>query len=139
MATATDTISIDTAGEIDANWFNNGMEPGGLRLVHTKRDTLLTVPSLNGSAPTYQYRSHNPVTGEACSAYYHVNGPALADWQRQQENKRIDLDNERRYRQLAQETADGAQLYIEPFKGWALKDAELFNERADFYAQRAAR
>ena len=82
-----DTITLDVAGEIDAAWFNNGMEPDALRLVHTKRDSLLTVPSLNGSAPTYQYRSHNPETGQYSPGYYHVTGPTLADWQALQEQR----------------------------------------------------
>jgi hypothetical protein len=83
---AQDTITTDTAGEIDAAWFNNGMADNALRLVHTKRDTLLMVPHLNGSAPVYHYRSHNPDTGVHGPAYYHLSGPTLADWQAQQEH-----------------------------------------------------
>jgi hypothetical protein len=81
-----DFITLTTAGEIDAAWFNNGMADNALRLVHTKRDTLLTVPSLNGSAPTYQYSLHDLATGEWAPGYYHVAGPTLADWQAQQEH-----------------------------------------------------
>ena len=50
----------------------------------------------------------------------------------------VDRKNEQSYRSLAQDCIDSAQTYVEPFKSWALKDAELFNEHANFYAQRAA-
>lgn len=75
-----DVISIDMAGEIDAAWYNGGMGDDGLRVVTYKRCQMLTVPSLNGAAPTYQYRSHDPEHGEYAPGYYHVSGPTLAEW-----------------------------------------------------------
>jgi hypothetical protein len=79
-------LNITQVSKIDAEWWNNGSSPDALRLVHTKRDTLLTVPSLNGSAPTYQYRSHSPKTGDYKPGYYHLSGPTLAEWQAQQDD-----------------------------------------------------
>jgi hypothetical protein len=80
-----DFISIDTAGEIDAAWLNNGMADGGLRLVHYIHTSELTVPSLNDSAPTYQFRWHDPATGVFGPGYYHLSGPTLAEWHAEQD------------------------------------------------------
>lgn len=81
MATDTtlnvDTITIDTAGEIDAAWTNAGMPHDGLRIYGLRRSgnrthTFLGAPALNGSAPTYILSN---------GRYLHVSGPTLADWQ----------------------------------------------------------
>ena len=82
-----DFVTIDTAGEIDAAWFNNGMADGGLRLAHYKHTSELTVPSLNGAAPLYLFKAHDPVTGEFRPGYYHISGPTLAEWQELQEQR----------------------------------------------------
>ena len=129
-----DTITLDVAGEIDTEWANSGMPDNGLRIYGLRRSgnrtmTFLGVPSLNGSAPCYVLSN---------GKYLHVTGPTLAEWQEREHFNAVDLKNEQTYRSLAQDCIDGAQAYAEPFKGWALQDAELFNERADFYAQRAA-
>jgi hypothetical protein len=78
-----DTISIDTAGDLDAAWSNAGMPHDGLRIYGLRRTgnrtmTFLGVPSLNGSAPTYVLSN---------GRYIHVTGPTLADWQAQQEQR----------------------------------------------------
>jgi hypothetical protein len=80
------SITVDQAGEIDLAWFNSGSSPDALRLVHARHYSTLTVPSMNGAAPLYQYRSHNPDTGVHGPAFYHLSGPTLADWQAQQEH-----------------------------------------------------
>lgn len=81
----THTITPDAAYEIDLAWQNatNGdMLP---RLVTYRNDTRLTIPSLNGSAPTYQYRAHDPETGAYAPAYYHIAGPTLDEWNAMQD------------------------------------------------------
>ena len=76
-----DTISIDTAGELDAAWVNAGMPRDGLRIYGLRRPgnrtmTFLGAPGQNGSAPTYVLSN---------GRYLHLSGPTLADWQAQQE------------------------------------------------------
>jgi hypothetical protein len=78
---AVDKISIDMAGELDAQWVNSGMPHDGLRIYGLRRSgnrtvTFLGAPGQNGSAPTY-------VLSEG--RYLHLSGPTLEDWQRQQE------------------------------------------------------
>ena len=70
----TDTISIDVAGEIDAQWTNSGMPDNGLRIYGLRRNgngstTFLAVPG-DDSAPCYQR-----VNGH----FEHVAGPTLAE------------------------------------------------------------
>lgn len=79
--TATDTISIDVAGEIDAQWLNDGMPHDGLRIYGLRRTgnrtmTFLGAPGQNGSAPCYVLSN---------GRYLHLSGPTLADWQRTQD------------------------------------------------------
>ena len=52
----TDTITTDTAYSIDLDWQNADADTADMlpRLVSYKSVTLLTIPRLNGSAPTYQ-------------------------------------------------------------------------------------
>ena len=77
---ATDIITLDVAGELDAAWFNAGMQPNeGLRIVRhygsLGRDKfLLEVPG-DDNAPCYMRVNNH---------YQHIDGPTLADWQRQQ-------------------------------------------------------
>ncbi len=75
-------ITTDKAYEIDLNWQNADVDAADTlpRLVSHKNATLLTIPSLNGSAPTYQYRGHDPATGAYAPAYYHTAGPTLDEW-----------------------------------------------------------
>ena len=86
---AHDTITTDTAYEIDNAWMNADADSADMlpRLVSYKQVTLLTIPRLNGSAPTYQYRSHDPITGEYAPAYYHSHGPTLAQWYAEQDSR----------------------------------------------------
>lgn len=77
MTTATDYITIDTAGEIDAAWMNAGMPADGLRIYGLRRSgnktmTFLGVPGTNG---------HNPAYVLSNGRYLHVSGPTLAEWQ----------------------------------------------------------
>ncbi len=82
MATATatqDFITIDKAGDIDAAWVNAGMPHDGLRIYGLRRSgnrtmTFLGVPGTNGHNPTYVLSN---------GRYLHVDGPTLADYQRQ--------------------------------------------------------
>ena len=80
-------ITTDRAYEIDLNWQNADANTADTlpRLVDYRNVTLLTIPSLNGSAPTYQYRSHDPETGAFAPAYYHTAGPTLAQWYAEQD------------------------------------------------------
>jgi hypothetical protein len=76
-----DTITIDTAGEIDAAWRNAGMPDNGLRIYGLRRTgnrtmTFLGVPSLNGSAPCYTLSN---------GRYLHLSGPTLAEWYAEQD------------------------------------------------------
>ena len=79
---AVDKISIDKAGEIDADWMNNGMPHDGLRIYGLRRSgnrtmTFLGAPGQpDGSAPTYVLSN---------GRYLHLSGPTLADWQRQRD------------------------------------------------------
>ena len=87
--TTLDTITIDAAGEIDAAWANAGMPDNGLRIVGhrisgNRSRSFLTAPG-DDNAPCYEYRTHNPDTGEYAPAYYHVSGPTLDEWQEQRE------------------------------------------------------
>lgn len=83
----TDTISLETAYTLDNQWVNASADAadGMLRLVSYKTCTRLCIPNLNGSAPTYEYRRTNPVTGEHAPAYYHLAGPTLDEWLMQTE------------------------------------------------------
>ena len=80
-------ITTDSAYSIDLDWQNADADAADMlpRLVSYKHATLLTIPSLNGSAPTYQYRSHDPETGAFAPAYYHTSGPTLAEWYAEQD------------------------------------------------------
>ena len=132
--TPIDTISIDTAGELDMAWQNAGMPHNGLRVYGLRRTgnrtmTFLGVPSLNGSAPTYVLSN---------GRYLHVTGPTLAEWQVQQRNVRIALDNARRYEEQAADSAAQAETLPEPHKGWANSNASLFAEKAAFFTAQAA-
>ena len=129
-----DTISIDTAGEIDAAWTNSGMPHDGLRIYGLRRSgnrtiTFLGSPGLNGSAPTYVLSN---------GKYLHLTGPTLAEWQAQQRNHQIALDNARRYTEQAADSAAQAEQLSEPHKGWANSNAALFAEKAAFYTAQAA-
>jgi hypothetical protein len=79
--TATDAITLDVAGELDAAWVNAGMQPNtGLRIVRHygslgKDKFLLEVPG-DDSAPCYMR-----VNGH----FQHVTGPTLADWYAEQD------------------------------------------------------
>ena len=84
----TDAISLETAYEMDNQWVNASADEadGMLRLVSYYRSgnrsvVLLCIPNRNGSAPTYEYRRTNPVTGEHAPAYYHLAGPTLGEWE----------------------------------------------------------
>ena len=83
----TDTITTDTAYSIDLDWQNADADTADMlpRLVSYKSVTLLTIPRFHGSAPTYQYRSHDPETGAWHPAYYHSTGPTLAEWYAEQD------------------------------------------------------
>ena len=72
-----DTITIDTAGDLDAAWTNSGMPDNGLRIYGLRRTgngqhTFLGVPGTNGTHPAYILSN---------GRYLHVSGPTLADWQ----------------------------------------------------------
>jgi hypothetical protein len=78
--TPKDTITIDTAGEIDAAWTNSGMPQDGLRITGhrvsgNRSVTLLTVPGDN-SAPCYTLSN---------GRYIHVTGPTLGQWYAEQD------------------------------------------------------
>ena len=82
------TITQEQAYEIDRQWSDTG---AGLRCVSHRRSgnravTMLTVPSNNG-APCYEYRLHDPITGEYAPAFYHVTGPTLAEWYAEQDSR----------------------------------------------------
>jgi len=80
QATATnDTITIDAAGDIDRQWVNSAMPDDGLRIVShrisgNRSRTFLTIPG-NDNSPCYER-----INGH----FQHVDGPTLAEWQRQQ-------------------------------------------------------
>lgn len=80
-------ITTNKAYEIDLDWQNADADAADMlpRLVDYRNATLLTIPSLNGSAPTYQYHRHDPATGEYAPAYYHIAGPTLEQWYAEQE------------------------------------------------------
>ena len=84
--TTTDTITIDTAGEIDRHWCNAGQPADGLRIYGLRRSTYtvtyLAVPG-NDKAPCYIYGK---------SGYYHVSGPTLADYQMAQQARQDGQD-----------------------------------------------
>ena len=82
QATATnDTITIDAAGQLDTDWFNNGMQPTvGLRIVNHyasggRTVSILEVPG-NDATPVYRRVNNH---------YVHVDGPTLAEWQQERE------------------------------------------------------
>jgi hypothetical protein len=95
-------ITTDKAYEIDLDWQNADADAADMlpRLVSHKNATLLTIPSLNGSAPAYQYRSHDPETGAYAPAYYHTAGPTLAEWYAEQD-ARDDYETRRDLRSAA--------------------------------------
>ena len=71
-----DTITIDTAGELDMAWQNAGMPDDGLRIYGHRTSgnrtvTLLTIPG-KMDAPAYTLSN---------GRYLHVSGPTLAEWQ----------------------------------------------------------
>ncbi len=53
-------------------------------------------------------------------------------------NIEIDLRNERYYRKLAAETIEHSKVLTGDFVRWAEEDAQIYIERANFYAWRAA-
>ena len=81
---ATDTITYQTASEIDTAWSDARWPSDGLRIVPLKNATLLTIPD-NDDAPCYNWRSHDPEHGKYAPAYYHVSGPTLDEWLMQAE------------------------------------------------------
>ena len=92
-----DTITIDVAGEIDAQWTNNGMPHNGLRIYGLRRSgnrtmTFLGAPNLNGSAPTYVLSN---------GKYLHVTGPTLAEWQAEKDRLEKWCENRQEYFDLA--------------------------------------
>ena len=119
-----DTITLDVAGEIDANWTNSGMPHDGLRIYGLRRSgnrtmTFLGAPGLNGSAPTYVLSN---------GKYLHLSGPTLAEWQAQERSVRIALDNAARYEaQSASSAANGCEV-----------NARCFADKAAFYRNQAA-
>ena len=122
MATI-DTITIDAAGEIDANWTNSGMPDMGLRIVSyrisgNRYRTFLTVPD-NDASPCYERINGN---------FQHVDGPTLAEWERAQRNVQIALDNAAGYEaQAAESAANGCAV-----------NARCFADKAAFYRNQAA-
>ena len=125
-----DTISITQAGEIDTEWFNNGMQPNkGLRVVNHyasggRSVSILEVPG-DDSTPVYRR-----VNGH----FQHVAGPTLADWR----NAQIALDNAARYEAQAADSKAQAETLPEPHRGWANSNAALFADKASFYRSQAA-
>ena len=92
-----DTITIDVAGEIDAQWTNNGMPHDGLRIYGLRRSgnrtmTFLGAPGLNGSAPTYVLSN---------GKYLHVTGPTLAQWQAEKDRLEKWCEDRQEYLDLA--------------------------------------
>jgi hypothetical protein len=53
-------------------------------------------------------------------------------------NIEIDLRNERYYHKLAAETIEHSKVLTGDFMRWTLEDAQIYIERAEFYAQRTA-
>jgi hypothetical protein len=53
-------------------------------------------------------------------------------------NKEIDLRNERYYCELAAETIEHSKILTGDFARWASSNAQIYIERAEFYARRAA-
>jgi hypothetical protein len=119
-----DTITIDNAGDIDRQWTISGMPENGLRIYGLRRSgnrtiTFLGSPGLNGSAPTYVLSN---------GKYLHLTGPTLAEWQAQQRNVQIALDNAARYEaQAADSKANGCEV-----------NARCFADKAAFYTAQAA-
>ena len=105
----TQHITTDKAYSIDLDWQNADADAADMlpRLVDYKSVTLLTIPSLNGTAPTYQYRSHDPKSGAYAPAYYHTSGPTLEQWCAEQDAAKI--EDEYRQRQEAFNAAQEAQ------------------------------
>ena len=73
-------ISIDVAGELDRQWFNEGMPDDGLRIVGhrisgNRSRTFLTIPGRD-DAPHYELVD---------SQYRHTAGPSLEAWLERQQ------------------------------------------------------
>lgn len=99
-----DSISSTKAREMDIQWMKAGMPTDGLRIVGyrtagNRYNSLLTVPG-NDNAPVYTLLTHDPETGKDAMAYYHVEGPTLADWQRM-ERERMEQDMRNEYREAS--------------------------------------
>lgn len=82
-------ISTDRAYEIDNDWSNASDQDQMLRCVSYRTTgngsrSVLCVPG-NDNAPRYEYRPHDPETGEYAPGYYHQSGPTLDEWQQQAE------------------------------------------------------
>lgn len=75
------TISIDKAGDLDAEWFDSGMQPNiGLRIVShyasgNRSASYLEVPG-DDNAPLYRRVNNH---------FEHVSGPTLDEWLMQAE------------------------------------------------------
>ena len=76
-----DILTITQAGELDMEWFNNGMQPNqGLRIVShyasgNRSVNILEVPG-NDATPVYRRVNNH---------YEHVAGPTLAQWYAEQD------------------------------------------------------
>jgi len=73
-------ISIDVAGELDNQWFNDGMPGDGLRIVGhrisgNRSRTFLTIPGRD-DAPHYELVD---------SQYRHTAGPSVEAWLERQQ------------------------------------------------------
>ena len=76
-----DIITLDVAGQLDTEWFNNGMQPNkGLRVVshYASGNRSVSILEVPGDDSTPVYRRVN-------NHYEHVAGPTLADWQQAQD------------------------------------------------------
>lgn len=80
----THKISTDRAYEIDLDW-NASDSDDMLRIVSYRTAgngsrSVLCIPS-NDNAPRYEYKRHDPETGEYAPGYYHRGGPTIDEWQ----------------------------------------------------------
>lgn len=80
----THKISTDHAYEIDNEWSNASDNGDMLRCVSYRTAgngsrSVLCIPH-NDNAPRYEYKRHDPETGEYAPGYYHQSGPTLDEW-----------------------------------------------------------
>ena len=76
-----DTLTITQAGELDMEWFNNGMQPNkGLRIVshYASGNRSVSILEVPGDDSTPVYRRVN-------NHYEHIAGPTLTEWQQAQQ------------------------------------------------------